>query len=132
MYDVILFPTDGGEGTTAALEHAVDLAERHGATLDVLYVADDPTSGVDDPEAVVERIAGTVRDRGVDANAVVLEGPPHEKICEYVDERGVDVVVMGSHGRRGLDRYLRGSVTETVLRTVDVPVFVVPLGEQAD
>lgn len=132
MYDVILFPTDGSDGAAVALEHAIDLAERHGATLDVLHATGD--SGPDlDAQSVVERAAAVVRERGVDANAVVLDGPAHEKILDYVDDRGVDVVVMGSHGRRGLERYLLGSVTEKVLRTVDVPVFVVPLaGEDGD
>ena len=48
-------------------------------------------------------------------------------ILDYVQDRGVDAVVMATHGRRGLERYILGSVTEKVLRTVDVPVLVVPL-----
>ena len=124
MYETILLPVDESEGAAVAVEHAVDLARRHDATLDVLYAAGN--GGDEDPEAIVERAAAVAREAGVEVNTVVLDGTPHETIVDYVDDRGIDAVVMGSHGRRGLDRYILGSVTEKVLRTVDVPVLVVP------
>ncbi len=122
MYDVILFPTDGSEGAAVALEHAIDQARQYDATLDVLHVGDS-----DDDGDAVESAAERARDAGLHVNTAIVEGTPHEVIADYVADRGVDVVVMGSHGRRGLDRYLLGSVTERVLRTVDVPVLVVPM-----
>ncbi|PSP75476.1 universal stress protein [Halobacteriales archaeon QS_1_68_20] len=125
MYEVILFPTDGSDGATAALDHAIDQASKYGATLDVLHVGD-PESDGDAVEAAAER----ARDAGLQVNTAVVQGTPHEVIADYVTDRGVDVVVMGSHGRRGLDRYLLGSVTERVLRTVDVPVLVVPMVDE--
>jgi nucleotide-binding universal stress UspA family protein len=125
VYDVILFPTDGSEGTAVAVEHAIDLARRHDATLDVLFAADD----VDDvdSEAVLEEAASTASDAGVTVNSVTLSGSPQDRIVDYVLDRGADVVVMGTHGRRGLKRYVAGSVTEKVLRNVTVPVLVVPM-----
>lgn len=128
MYDTILFPTNGDEGTAVALEHAIDLARRHEATIDVLVT----TAGDDDDDDVnvdstLEEAASSVRDAGVTVNTVRLEGSPREKIADYVRDRGVDIVVMGTHGRRGLERYVEGSVTETVLRNVTVPVLVVPM-----
>ena len=125
MYDTILFPTDGSEGTTVALEHAIDLARRHEATIDVLF-ADGDGGGVD-PEAVLEAAASTARDAGLTVNTVSLEGSPQDTIVDYVLDRGVDVIVMGTHGRRGLERYVEGSVTEKVLRNVTVPILVVPM-----
>lgn len=124
MYDEILFPDDGSEGSAAALEHAVDLARRHEATLDVLHATG---NGEADADAVVERAAAAAGADGVAVNTVTLEGSPHETIVEYVTDRGIDAVVMGTHGRRGLDRYVLGSVTEKVLRSVPVPVLVVPM-----
>jgi nucleotide-binding universal stress UspA family protein len=56
---------------------------------------------------------------------VVEAGVPHEVILEYVEENDVDVIVMGTHGRTGLDRYLIGSVTEKVVRLAEVPVISV-------
>lgn len=125
MYDTILFPTDGSEETAVALDHAIDLARRHGATLDVLYAVDG--DGTDDPEELLERSAMPAREADVKVNTIALEGQIHEKIVDYVTDRGVDAVVMATHGRKGVDRFLRGSVTEKVLRNVDVPVLVVPI-----
>jgi len=137
VYDDILLPTDGSDAADAAVEHAIDLASRYDATLHVLYVADtteystvtfeddvvDPLEreGEDVVDAVVERADG----RGVVARGVVMQGGVFETIQNYVADEGVDVVVMGTHGRRGLGRALLGSVTERVVRTSDVPVLTV-------
>jgi nucleotide-binding universal stress UspA family protein len=126
VYDTILFPTDGSEGAGAALSHAVDLASRHDATLDVLFAAGDGTDV--DPEAAVEEAAVVARDAGVDVNTVTIPGEPRAVIADYVQDRGVDAIVMATAARRGLERYIQGSVTEKVLRSVDVPVLVVPVG----
>jgi nucleotide-binding universal stress UspA family protein len=68
---------------------------------------------------------------GVDAvEASVAQGTPHQAILEYVDYHDIDLVVMGTHGRTGLDRYLMGSVTENVVRLSDAPVLTV--GPPAD
>jgi nucleotide-binding universal stress UspA family protein len=60
---------------------------------------------------------------------VVSSGTPHRAILDYVDEEDVDLVVMGTHGRTGLDRYLLGSVTEKVVRLSDAPVITVRLSD---
>lgn len=124
MYDTILYPTDGSEGASAALAHAIDLADSHDATLDVLYVEDNDDR---DAEAVLSAVREEAEAAGLDVNVVTLEGHPQEVIVDYVRDRGVDAVVMATHARRGIERYVLGSVTEKVLRTVDVPVMVVPL-----
>lgn len=77
-------------------------------------------------EALVEGVAGSV-DAGVATETAVLQGNPHEEILSYADEIGADLIVMGTHGRTGVDRYLLGSVTERVVRTSDVPVLTVRL-----
>ncbi|WP_227134064.1 universal stress protein [Halorubellus salinus] len=144
MYDDILLPTDGSEGTTAATTHAAELASTYDATVHVLSVADSrnrfesPTSGIA-PEAWDEEqrnraeaaIDATVDALGddVDVHRVLREGVPHEEIVAYVDDADVDVVVMGTHGRTGLDHYLIGSVTEKVVRQSAAPVLSVRLDE---
>lgn len=137
MYGTILFPTDGSERATAAAEHAVDLAARLGATLHVLYVADvrmAPVTEEIEPDEVVElhgedpteEAAQLATAAGLECVQVVRVGVPHEVITEYTAEEGVDLVVMGTHGRTGLSRALLGSTTERVLRTSAVPVLAVP------
>jgi nucleotide-binding universal stress UspA family protein len=141
MYDAILVPTDGSEGAAAAGEHAIDIARRYDATVHVLYAVDPRMSPVheamdhDELVALIEDTGGKpttpVCDRaeqaGLEAVETIEIGVPYEVIERYVDDADVDLVVMGTHGRTGLERGLLGSVTERVVRTVDAPVLTVPL-----
>ena len=143
MYETILFPTDGSDPSFRALDHALDLADAYGATLHALYVVDttypyaDFDGGSIDPEPLFralreegERTLDEVEERADDAGIPLVSatresGYVHRAILEYADENDVDVIVMGTHGRRGLDRWILGSVTERVVRTADVPVLTV-------
>jgi nucleotide-binding universal stress UspA family protein len=141
MYHDILIPTDGSSGARRAIEEGVGLAGDFGAAVHALYVVDVreystlPATRTlrlnEEREAVGERAVEEVVSRaaaeGVPATTAVERGVPHEEILRYADERGVDLVVMGTHARTGLDRFLLGSVTERVVRTADVPVLVVRL-----
>jgi nucleotide-binding universal stress UspA family protein len=145
MYDTILVPTDGSDAAAAAFDHAFELAERYDATVHALYVVDTAVYGSLDArsdlviEALEEQGEGAVaavRERGETAGVPVVEevarGSPARAILDYAEEEGVDLVVMGTHGRRGLDRLVLGSVTERVLRASPVPVLVVRAGESTD
>ena len=138
MYSEILVPTDGSPASDAAIDHAIELADRYGARLHALYVVDGAaySSLEAGAEVVVEalesegeeatrRVADAAADAGVECVSSVTSGTAYRSIHDYVDEHGIDVVVMGTHGRKGIDRYLLGSVTERVVRTSDVPVLTV-------
>jgi nucleotide-binding universal stress UspA family protein len=140
VYDDILVPTDGSEHAGRAARQAEYLAELFDATVHLLSVVDVQgaagafnAGGVDKAfvtrlEAEGERVVETVRTEitGVDAvRTAVVRGRPDEEILGYADENDVDLVVMGTHGRTGLTRYVAGSVTERVLRLSDVPVLTV-------
>lgn len=120
--DNVLVPTDGSEGAEAATQHAIDLVTEVGGTLHALNVTsggrEEGSSPIDD-----------VRDRGEAAGVEVVtatrSGRPHEVIAGYVAEAEIDIVVMGTHGRTGLRRYLLGSVTERTVRFSPVPVVSV-------
>ncbi len=148
-YADILVPTDGSDLALRALEEALSLAALTGATIHVVYVVDDASvaelatdAGFDEVsfdadvgrlferfEAAGERAIADVRaaagERGVELVTEVRRGIPDEAILAYADERGVDLIVMGTHGRRGVRRYLLGSTTERVLRRSPVPVLAV-------
>jgi nucleotide-binding universal stress UspA family protein len=139
MYDRVLVPTDRSHGTQGAVEHAFDLAVTHSAALHALNVVE-TNLGVDASmsgtlgaleeagQTAVDEVTQQAKAAGVETvTGVVTQGIPHQAILEYVDEHDVDVVVMGTHGRTGLDRYLLGSVTEKVVRLSDVPVLTVPM-----
>jgi nucleotide-binding universal stress UspA family protein len=137
MYDRILLPTDGSDANGRAVEQGVGLARETGAGLHVLFVLEDvpyAPETMDDAvegqlreigEAAIEEIEERAEAAGVDLVTEMREGVPHETILEYAEEADVDAVVMGTHGRSGLDRYLLGSVTERVVRAAEVPVLTV-------
>lgn len=137
MYRRILVPTDGSEGSRAAVEHAIDLAKSFDAALHTLHVID--TDVVPDAEMVDvfdafheagEQAVNSVVDEAEAAGletveASIAQGTAHQAILDYVENRDIDLVVMGTHGRTGLDRYLLGSVTEKVVRASDTPVLTI-------
>ena len=136
MYETILVPTDGSSQSDAALDHAVTLARHHDATIHILYVADTNRDSltaqggkvVDALELEGDRITSEAVERvepGVDVVDTVEAGDPVETILDYATSVGADLVVMGTHGRRGLDRYLLGSTTERVVRLSSIPVLTV-------
>jgi nucleotide-binding universal stress UspA family protein len=154
VYRRILYPTDGSEGAREAFRHALDLADRHDATLHVLNVVSDARWSMFDEEGgavtsvdveaiqesleergsnVVSETAEEATDRDVDCVAdVVTGGPPHRSILDYVEDNDIELVVMGTHGRQGFDRLLMGSVAEKVVRASPVPVLTVKMREEAD
>lgn len=78
----------------------------------------------EDIRAGLEVQAERLRREGYSAAVEVRAGTPVEEIVRYVEEDGVDLVAMATHGRKGINRLLMGSVAEEVLRTVSVPVLL--------
>jgi len=140
MYERILLPTDGSDASLAATAHAGSLARTAGATVHVVSVADSrnrfesPSSGLAPEawrEAESERAAAAIEKTieglptDVETDRTVVTGIPQDEIINLVEKTAADVVVMGTHGRSGIDRYLIGSVTERVVRRSPVPVLTV-------
>ena len=143
MYDTVLLPTDGSDGATEALDHAVGAAEAYGASLHVISVVDrrvvlaadaDEKESVraeltDEATTAVEDLAGRAREAGVEAATATPEGVPHREILAYAGEHDVDLLVLGTHGRTGKEKRLDlGSTTERVVRAADRPLLVVDIG----
>lgn len=140
MYETILVPTDGSEHAERAARHAVSLAGAFDATVYVLGVADfaaaaGPFDAGGVSEAFVERVESEC-DAAVDEVAAlasddvrveraVVDGTPAEEILAYADKRDADLIAMGTHGRRGIRRFVAGSVTEHVVRKSEAPVLTV-------
>ena len=80
-------------------------------------------------EAAVGAVADAAREKGLDVRTSVRHGKPAAKILEYVDEAGVDAVVMGTHGRSGAGRLVVGSVAETVVPESPVPAMTVRISD---
>lgn len=137
-YSDILIPTDGSEQAAAAIDVGVDITSTYDARLHALSVIDTMSLGVDveatDIFEVLDGAARTavesVENRATRASISVVEtavkyGHPYREIHSYTDANDIDLIVMGTHGRSGLERYLLGSVTEKIVRTSPVPVLTV-------
>ncbi len=143
MYDDILVPTDGSESAMEAAKNAIELATQYDGTIHALYVIDIGSMWPDAYEGnvlgdlesrgkkAVEQVREGAEDAGVDVvDDVVTGGNPYRVILDYVDENDIDCIVMGTHGRRGLEHYLLGSVTERVVRLAEVPVMTVRASDE--
>ncbi|ARS88379.1 universal stress protein [Natrarchaeobaculum aegyptiacum] len=138
MYDDILVPTDGSDTVPETLEHALPIAEDNDATIHALYVVDSrittaakdvtdlETSLTDEGEAAVEAVEQRATDAGVDTETDVRNGTPAKTILEYADEQGIDLIVIGTRGKSPREKVTSlGSVSERVVDSASVPVFVV-------
>ena len=138
--DQIPVPTDGSECAGRAADHAIDLAAGSDATLRVLSVIDATRVARSAPpvntdhverefrsraESAVAEVAVRAADAGVDTVTAVEPGVPGRDIAGYAAEYDCDLIVMGTRGRSGLERYLPGSVAERTVRRSAVPVVTV-------
>jgi nucleotide-binding universal stress UspA family protein len=145
MFHKILLATDFSEGAKHALEHAEQLAQRTRAELVVLHVREEfpfvgpdgigyvpPTLEAQQSAAISELLeeqTRALRSRGVTCRALTTLGAPHLRIASVAAQEQVDMIVVGSHGRKALGRLLLGSVAERLVRTASVPVLVVRAAE---
>lgn len=135
MCSDILLPFDGSDGAAAVLHHVGEIAHWTGATVHVLFVADttrDSVTVIDGHpvdalvrkgDDIVQEAEQALQSLGVMHDSDVVQGNPAPTISEYADRYGYDLIVMPTHGRDGVSRYLIGSVTEKVVRLSPVPVL---------
>ena len=138
----ILYPTDFSEGSSFALQYAVDLAKRYGAKLYLLNVIYDMAKGAGwyVPHASMDEMYkdmakgaqkelekfGYEEVRGLkNLERIAVTGVPHDEIIKFVKKNKIDLIVMGSHGRKGMDRILFGSTAANVVRFAPCPVLTV-------
>jgi nucleotide-binding universal stress UspA family protein len=136
----ILVAHDFSDSAQHALDLALDIAEKLGGTILVIHAYDVPTFGLPEGPAMtaemirqIETAARTALDGvvsrarrpGVLVEGVLRQGPAWSEIDAAAKEAKADLVVVGTHGRRGLARALLGSVAEKVVRTAPCPVLTV-------
>jgi nucleotide-binding universal stress UspA family protein len=143
MYQRILVPLDGSDTSSKALEEALRLAGLSGARVDLLHVVEGYGGGyvptdiyyqdvlpqlVQQGERLLAQAAGKARERGVATETVLIDGGAERVstlILRQAEARNADLIVLGTHGRRGIGRLLLGSDAEQVARSAPIPVLLV-------
>lgn len=147
MYNKILLPTDGSKFAEKAAEHAIWIASKSGAEIIVLNVIETSSLVGLPAEDLIVRIKEMLKEEGrrslerisemvteeekelkiedIKVNLKTEEGSPADAILKTVEKEDIDLVVMGTSGKHGLDRFLLGSVTEKVVRSAKCPVLAV-------
>ena len=140
LYKKILIATDGSEYTKNSIDYGIDLAKNTQAKLHVLYVIDTAAFASIPMDAAWESMyellkqegdeatryaAEKAEAEGLEVEKLTVEGHPAEEIIKYAEKNSMDLIVMGTLGKSGLDRFLLGSVAEKVVRASKIPVLVV-------
>lgn len=143
MFKHILIPVDGSPTSMTAVAKAAGLAKAFGSQVTAVYVVDPyPFTGVGadfaygqsqymnaataEANTALDAARRAMEEAGVPVNTVIGEGHAvHDGILQALESTGADLIVMGSHGRRGLEKLVLGSVTQRVLGAVHTPVLVV-------
>jgi nucleotide-binding universal stress UspA family protein len=136
----ILIATDGSEHTKRAVDYGIDLAKSMEAKVYAIYVIDTAAFASIPMDAAWESMYGLLKQEGDEATKYVsekaeleglsveratIEGHPGEEIIKYADKNSINLIVMGTLGKSGLDRFLLGSIAEKVVRTSKIPVLIV-------
>jgi nucleotide-binding universal stress UspA family protein len=141
LFEKVLITTDGTDLNRAAVEKGLAVARACGSTLYAVYVIDESsftgqpsevfTGDVyeklyDEGEAAVDRVrqmAGALR-----VETHVLSGHPAHAVTKFAAQNGVDLIVVGSQGKGGFERFILGSIAESIIRMADRMVLVVKSG----
>ena len=145
----ILVPTDFSEGSTSALAYARELADATGASLCVVHAVEPcPVNQYNEgcylPANYLEQVESSARrdlesvlnaeeKRRYDARLVLLNGSAPQVILSYLRAHGdIDLVVMATHGRGGVSRFMMGSVADKIVRTAPCPVLTIRVLDAAE
>lgn len=148
--NTILVPTDFSEGSLHAVRYAVAFAQKFHAKLHLVHVLEIPPGLT--PDALVHpdlegkmitlqnyleklsqekfvRIQQYIENKGVKSTTVLAHGAPHESIVKTAEAEKADMIIMGTHGRTGLQHFFMGSTAERVVRYAQCPVTVIRIHE---
>jgi nucleotide-binding universal stress UspA family protein len=138
----ILYPVDFSENSYHVLPYVISLSNKYNAQIYILYVADDLRryAGIHVPHPSISQIikeamasANKMLDQICDENLKgcpnfqkrILSGDPRREIIKMIDDEKIDLVVMGTQGKKGIERAIFGSVAEYVVKNSKVPVLTV-------
>ena len=145
MYRHIMVPLDGSELAECVFPHVVAIAERRKACKVTLVRVVTPlhlyggvesrlspeerqrleTDSMDAARKYLGQVVGRLKDKGIAAQSEVLHGDVINKLVDYVEKNEVDLIVIATHGRSGVSRWVWGNIADKILRSAHVPVLMV-------
>jgi len=143
----ILFPTDFSKTAEYTLDYAISMAEKYNARLHLLHVVDEsvdmtgfylPHTSIEAEESNMVSAAKKTLDRlchlklrnTKNYDTKILKGVPSKEIVNYVNENGIDLLIMGTQSKKGIEQLIFGSTAKKVFKKVSCPVLtILPPGE---
>ena len=130
MFKTILVPTDGSEYAGRAEDVAISLANKYDARIVGVYVIDEkliyPYDVLEDEgKSILKNLSDKAKEKGVVVDEILVFGDPRKDLITITKRTNADIVVIGTHGKKGLEKLLLGSVAESILKSVDAPVLLV-------
>jgi len=130
MFERVMVPTDGSDFAARSEDIAIEIAKKFNSTLVVVHVIDDkliyPFEVLEDEgKSILKKVREKAEKEELTIEEVLLVGSPTHDMEKIVKKTESDLVVIGTHGKTGLEKLILGSVAESALKTVKVPVLLV-------
>jgi nucleotide-binding universal stress UspA family protein len=130
LFERIMFPTDGSEYAARSEDFVMEIAKKFGSTVVAVYIIDDkliyPFEVLEDEgKSILNKVTERGQVEDVKVEEVLIVGSPTHDMAKIVKKTNSDIVIIGTHGKTGLEKLILGSVAESALKTVKVPVLLV-------
>ena len=130
MFKTIIVPTNGSKFAERAEDVAISIAKNFNCKLVVLHIIDEkliyPYEVLEEEgKTILRKASKKAEEQDITADTVLIVGDPSHDMSKIVEKTGADLVVIGTHGKTGLEKFLMGSVAENAIKTVEVPVLLV-------
>ncbi len=130
MFKTILVPTDGSEYAERAEDIAISMASKYDARIVGVYVMDEkliyPYEVLEDEgKSILKNLSHKAKKENVVVDEIIVFGDPRKDLRTISKKMNSDIIVIGTHGKKGLEKLLLGSVAENILKSVDIPVLLV-------
>ncbi len=125
-----MFPTDGSEFAARSEDFAIEIAKKFNSTLVAVHIIDDkliyPFEVLEDEgKLILKKVRENAKKDGLKVEEVLIVGSPTHDMAKIVKKTESDLVIIATHGKTGLEKLILGSVAESALKTVKVPVLLV-------
>lgn len=130
MFEIIMVPTDGSQFAERAEDIAISMASKYNSRIAGVHVIDEkliyPYDVLEDEgKAILKNLSEKAKKEGVVVDEILVFGNPDKDLIAISRRMKSDIVVVGTHGKKGLEKLLLGSVAESIIKSVDVPVLLV-------